>query len=60
MLFIKGANVEAVRMDGAGLLSLTIVSKQAELLNLALTCSPKRLEHQVGMSAFLDPVRIEE
>jgi hypothetical protein len=44
---------------------LAIVSQQAVLLNLALTCSPKRLEHQVGMSAselvwaFLDPARIE-
>jgi hypothetical protein len=65
MLFIKGANVEAVRMDGAGLLSLAIVSQQAELLNLPLTCSPKRLEHQHVISAselagaFLDPARIE-
>jgi hypothetical protein len=65
MLVSKGANVEAVRMDGAGLLSLAIVSQQAELLNLALTCSPKRLEHQDAMSAsdlawaFLDPARIE-
>jgi hypothetical protein len=65
MLVSKGANVEAVKMDGAGLLSLAIVSQQAELLNLALTCSPKRLEHQDAMSAselawaFLDPARIE-
>ena len=51
MLVSKGANVEAVRMDGAGLLSLAIVSQQAELLNLALTCSSKRLEHQDAMSA---------
>jgi hypothetical protein len=65
VLVSKGANVEAVRMDGAGLLSLAIVSQQAELLNLALTCSPKRLKHQDVMSAselaaaFLDPTRIE-
>ena len=64
MLVSKGANVEAVRKD-AGLLSLAIVSQQAEPLNLALTCSPKRLEHQVVMCAselvwaFLDPGRIE-
>ena len=61
----NGTNVEAVRMDGAGLLSLTIVSQQTELLNLVLTCSPKRLQHQDTMSVselaavFLDPVRIE-
>ncbi len=65
MLVSKGANVEAVRMDGAGLVSLTIVWQQAALLNLALTCSPKRLEHHDAMSAseltvaFLDPARIE-
>ena len=65
MLVSKGANVEAVRTDGAGLLSLAIVSQQAELLNLALTCSPKRLEHQDAMSAselleaFVDPASIE-
>jgi hypothetical protein len=65
MLVRKGANVEAVRNDGAGLLSLAIVSQQTELLNLALTCSPKRLEQQDAMSAselavaFLDPARIE-
>jgi hypothetical protein len=65
MLVSKGANVEAVRMDGAGLISLAIVSQQTELLNLALTCSPKRLEHQDVMSAselagaFWDPARIE-
>jgi ankyrin repeat protein len=64
MLVSKGANVEAVRMDGAGLLSLALVSQQAELLNLALTCSPRRLEHQDVMSvselaaAFLHPARI--
>jgi hypothetical protein len=51
MLVSKGANVEAVRMDGAGLVSLAIVSQQAALLNLALTCSPKRLEHHDAMSA---------
>jgi hypothetical protein len=65
MLVSKGANVEAVRMDGAGLLSLALVSQQAELLNLALTCSPTRLELQDVMSAselagaFFDPARIE-
>jgi hypothetical protein len=65
MLVSKGAKVEAVRKDGATLLSLAIVSQQAELLNLALTCSPKRLEHQDAMcaselaTAFLDPARIE-
>jgi hypothetical protein len=42
MLVSKGVNVEAVSMDGAGLLSLAIVSQQAELLNLALTSSPIR------------------
>jgi hypothetical protein len=65
VLVSKCANVEAISMDGAGLLSLAIVSQQAELLNLALTCSPKRLKHQDVMSAselaaaFLDPTRIE-
>jgi hypothetical protein len=65
MLVRKGANVEAVRKDGADFVSLAIVSQQTELLNLALTCSPKRLEHQDAMSAselavaFLDPARIE-
>jgi hypothetical protein len=65
MLVSKGANLEAVRKDGAGLLSLAIVSQQAQLLNLALTCSSKRLEHQDAMSAtelaaaFFDPAGIE-
>jgi hypothetical protein len=65
MLVSKRANVEAVRTDGAGLLSLAIVSQQPEMLKLALTCSPKRLEHQDAMSAselagaFFDPARIE-
>ena len=48
----KGANAEAVRI-GAGLLYLAIVSQQAELLDLALTCSPKRLEHQVFIGTGL-------
>ncbi len=44
---------------------MAIVSPQTELLNFALTCSPKRLEHEDAMSAsdlagaFLDPARIE-
>jgi hypothetical protein len=65
MLVSKGANVEAVRMDGAGLLSLVIVSQQPEMLKFALICSPKTLEHHDAMSAselaaaFLDPARIE-
>jgi hypothetical protein len=65
MLVSKGANLEAVRKDGAGLLSLAIVSQQAQLLNLALSCSSKRLEHQDAMSAtelaaaFFDPAGIE-
>jgi hypothetical protein len=65
MLVSKGANVEAVRKDGAGLLSLAIVSQQTELLKFALVYSPKKLEHHDAMSAselaaaFLDPLRIE-
>jgi hypothetical protein len=65
MLVTKGANVEAFRKDGAGLLSLAIVSQQTELLNFALSCGPKRLEHQDAMFAsklaesFLEPVSIE-
>jgi hypothetical protein len=57
--------VEAVRMDGAGLLSLAIVSQQPEMLKFALMCSPKTLEYHDGMSApelagaFLDPARID-
>ena len=65
MLVSKGANVEAGREDGAGLLSLAIVSQQPEMLKFALMCSPKTLEHHDAMSAselaaaFLDPARIE-
>jgi hypothetical protein len=65
MLVSKGANMEAARMHGAGLVSLVIVSQQAELLNLTLTSIPERLQHQNVISAselaraFLDPARIE-
>jgi hypothetical protein len=71
MLVREGAKVEAeaVRMDGAGLTSLAMVSQQAELLSFALTCGPRRFAQQDAMAvcdffkasaeAFLDPVRIE-
>ena len=56
---------------GAGLLSLAIVSQQAELLKFALARDPQRLPHQDSMSDcdfakacvvesyFDDPARIE-
>jgi ankyrin repeat protein len=54
MLVSKGANVKAeayaVREDGAGLLSLAIVSQDAGLLNFARTRGPQRLAHQETMS----------
>jgi hypothetical protein len=69
MLVSKGANVKAVRRDGAGLLSLAIVSQQSEMLEFALTRGPERLPHQDSMSdcdftkafaeSYFDPVRIE-
>jgi len=69
MLVSEGANVESVREDGAGILSLAIVSQQAELLKFALARGPKRLAYQDTMSvsefykafveALFDQVRIE-
>jgi hypothetical protein len=65
MIIRKGTNMEVVRMDGAGLLSLVIVSQQSDMFNFVFTCSSKRLEHQEVMSetelttAFLDPDRIQ-
>ncbi len=68
-LVSKGANVKAVRGDGAGLVSLAIVSQQSEMLEFALTRGPERLPHQDSMSdcdftkafaeSYFDPVRIE-
>ena len=55
MLVSKGANVETVRTE----------VQDYELLNLALTCSPKTLEHQDAMfaselaGAFFGPASIE-
>ena len=69
MLVSKGANVDAVRKDGAGLLSLAIVSQQPEMLKFALACGPEWLPHQDSISdcdfvkacveSFLDPARLE-
>ena len=69
MLVSKGANVKAVRRDGAGLVSLAIVLQQSEMLKFALTRGPERLRHQDSMSdcdltkalaeSYFDPLRIE-
>ncbi len=47
MLVSKGKNVKTVREDGAGLVSLVIVSQQLEMLRFALARCPEILPHQV-------------
>jgi ankyrin repeat protein len=68
MLVKKGANVETTRRNGAGLLSIAIVSQNEEVVNFAFKVGPRRFEGQgTGNSAddvvqlaqrFLDPRNI--
>ena len=68
MLVKKGANVDTTRRNGAGLLSIAIVSQNEEVVNFAFKVGPRRFEGQgTGNSAddvaqlaqrFLDPRNI--
>jgi WD40 repeat protein/ubiquitin len=51
LLVSWGADVKAVRRDGAGVIALAIHSKRSDLINFALRHNPERVESQSSFDA---------